>query len=108
MNLEILISAVILVAIGVAAWLGRKQGEANPVNTARLQRDVTDLRARLGTIEASMSAMRADLDDAPTKADIAALQGKVETVAAVAEKTDQAVVRIEQLLMSQALGGRGK
>jgi len=105
---EIVISIVILAAVAVAAWLGRSQGQANPIGTGKLQSDVSDLRARMGKMESSLNRMRNDLDTAPTKADIKELEGHIETVGAIAEKTDQAVVRIEQLLMQSALPVSGR
>lgn len=100
---DVLISLLILAAIAIAAVLARRQGAANPVGTAKLQADVTKLASRVGKIETSITAMRADLDAAPTKEDIARIEGQIGKVGAIGEKTDQAVVRIEQLLMDRAL-----
>lgn len=103
---DILISIAILILLAIAVWTARRSGAANPVPTGKLQRDVSELRTRMSKIEVSVAGIRSDLDGAPTKADIARMEGRVETVVALGEKTDQAVVRIEQLLMGNALNGR--
>lgn len=105
---DVIISIIILAALAAAVLLARREGAQNPVGTGKLQRDVADLRSRVSVIETSVKAIRIDIDAAPTKADIARLEGHIETARALAEKTDQAVVRIEQLLMDRALprGGR--
>lgn len=120
---DILISLVILAALGAAVALARSQGAANPVGTAKLQTDMTALSARVGKIESTMKGIRGDLDRAPTKediarlegqiqgaaskVDIARLEGRIETVSATSMSTDQAVIRIEKLLMDRALPANG-
>lgn len=120
---DVLISLIILAAVAAAVLLARRQGAANPVGTAKLQRDMTALSGRVGKIESTMKGIRGDLDRAPTKediarlegrieaaaskVDIARLEGRIETVTTMSKSTDQAVIRIEKLLMDRALPANG-
>ena len=115
---DFLIAALILSAVVVAILLGRREGQANPVGTGKLQSDVTALKASFGKMQTQLAAMRGDLDDAPTKADLEKLRGEIVEVRGgvdvvteriigvheLGEKTDQAVVRIEMMLMGGAVG----
>lgn len=124
LNSELIITAVMLLAVGLVMFEARRaaraDGRANPVGTGRLQLDVTALKEQLGRVQTQMAAMRGDLDDAPTKADLEKLRGeigqvrgqvdvvceRIEGVHEISEKTDQAVVRIEMLLMGQSPFGQ--
>lgn len=108
---NLIISLLILTALAVAVWIGRKDGRANPVSTSKIEGDVKklsnsltekvgSLSARVGKIETSIEDIRRDLDGAPTKADIARLEERIAGVAGHVESTDQAVVRIEQFLLT--------
>lgn len=103
---DVLISLAILVMLGLAIWQARRSGAANPVSTGKVQRDVTALRSRVAQMETSLKAIREDLDKAPTKTDIARLEGRIETMGALAEKTSKSVDRIVEILMENALQSR--
>ncbi len=124
-----------LLMLAIVAWFALRQGKANPVGTGQLGRDVAavkadvagvkkdvgTVRSALTKVETSLGEMRKELDGCPTGDDITALKELVRSELAgldreiaatkqVAEKTDQAVIRIEMLLMERALppanGGR--
>lgn len=104
MNYDVLISLLIVAGVMVAVILSRRDaaanGRANPVGTANLQSDVNGLKNRMTRMEADIKNIQADLDAAPTKADIARLEERITGVAGHVESIDQAVVRIEQFLIS--------
>lgn len=104
MNPDVLISMLIVAAVLVSVFLARRdasqQARANPVGTAKLQVDVSDLKERFGKIETKVEEIRRDVDAAPTKADIAQLAEQIRGVAGHVESVDQAVVRIEQFLIN--------
>jgi hypothetical protein len=129
--------ALTLLIIGLVAWAALRQGKANPVGTgatleqiagvktdvAAVKKDVGNVRAALTKLETGMGEMRKELDGCPTEDDITALKELVRSelgglereIAAlkqIGEKTDQAVIRIEMLLMERALppagGGRSR
>jgi peptidoglycan hydrolase CwlO-like protein len=103
MNYDVLISLLIVSAVLIAVVLSRRdarsQGAANPVGTAQLQKDVTSLQNKMGRLEVNIEDIRRDLDGAPTKADIARLEERIQGVAGHVENIDKAVVRMTDLLM---------
>ena len=133
-DLEIVFTVLLIAAVGFVAL---RQGKANPVGTGQLDRDVAAVKAdiagvkkdvggvrtALTNMEASLGKMQDELDGCPTGDDITALKELVRSelsgldreiagVKQVTEKTDQAVIRIEMLLMERALppaqGGRSR
>lgn len=102
-NFDVLISLLIVALVLGSFILSRRdaaaQGRANPVGTANLQTDVNGLKNRMTRMEADIKNIQADLDMAPTKADIAKLEERIAGVAGHVESIDQAVVRIEQFLI---------
>ena len=134
LNFEVIMTLLILALVG---WAALRQGKANPIDTGTLQRDVAavkqdvagvkkdigNVRAAMTTMQTNVTAIRSDLDGCPTGDDIAALKElmrselggidrAVSATRELAEKTDQAVIRIEMLLMERALppasGGRSR
>jgi len=107
---DVLISIAILAMLALAIWTARRSGAANPVGTGRLQRDVSVLRGDVRKAQSDIAEIRKDLDAAPSladlevlKTDIAASRREMELIGKAADRTEQAVVRIEQLLMDRAL-----
>lgn len=133
-SFEVIMSVLI---IGLVAWAALRQGKANPIDTGTLQRDVAavkqdvagvkrdvaNVRTAMTTMQSAVTAIRTELDGCPTGSDIEALKElmqseikgidrEIAATRAISEKTDQAVVRIENLLMERALppasGGRSR
>ena len=122
LKLDILVSLALLAAV---AWLALRQGRANPVSTgklarrvhaldSRLSKNMDELSTRMSVVEVNTQQMRRDLDDAPTKADIARLEERMaglalqmkqadEAASRQLASTDNAVIRIEQLLLNRSL-----
>lgn len=95
------LAVISLMLLGVFRG-GRSEGRESPIGTARLQRDLTELRSRFATIETKVEEIRRDVDAAPTKADIAGLTEQIKGVSGHIESVDNAVVRIENILMNGA------
>lgn len=110
-----LISLLIVAGVAIAAWLAnraraaettaREEGQANPVGTAKLQRDMTSLSSKVTVIETRLGEIEKDIAASPTKADIEVLRGLIMTLAertsgigGHVESVDAAVVRIEMKL----------
>ena len=106
MSTDLLYSIVIISAVLVAVILSRadarKAGQANPVGTGKLQADVESLKNKMGRMETDIKNIRHDLDAAPDKADIARLEERIAGVSGHVESIDNAVVRIENILLTGA------
>ena len=73
-----LISLLIVAGVAIAAWLAnraraaettaREEGQANPVGTAKLQRDMTSLSSKVTVIETRLGEIEKDIAASPTKA----------------------------------------
>lgn len=100
-NQEIMFSLLIIIAVGLAAWLSRREGQRNPVGTANLQIDVSNLKRSVTRIETKLDEVIKDVDAGPTAAQIATLVERIESVRTSVVSTDQAVVRIEEFLMKR-------
>ena len=100
-NQEIMFSLLIIIAVGLAAWLSRREGQRNPVGTANLQSDVTKLTLKVTRIEAKLDEVKKDVDTGPTAAQIATLFERIDGFANLVNSTDQAVIRIEAFLMKR-------
>lgn len=106
MNSDHILSIVILLAIAAAVWIGRRQGAANPVGTAKLQHDVTALKSRMDSVSKDVAAIRKEVDAAPStkdlevlRTDIAGVRREMSLIKEMSDRTDQGVVRIERILM---------
>lgn len=100
-NPDVLISLLIIVAVAISAALARREGRNNPVSTAKLQTDVIDLANRMTIMEVKVDEIVNDVGQLPTRADIAGLSERITATKEAADRTEQAVVRIEHLLMRQ-------
>lgn len=106
MNSDLIISILVLCAILAAILVtradARKYGQQNPVGTGTLQADVASLKNKMGRMETDIQNIRHDLDAAPDKADIARLEERIAGVTGHVESIDNAVVRIENILLTGA------
>lgn len=99
-NPDVLISLLIVLAVAFSAWwLARREGRNNPVSTSKLQLDVTGLKERMSIMEVKIEEIVTDVGQLPTTADIASLSERITATKEAADRTEQAVVRIEKLLM---------
>ena len=103
LNQEVIVSLLILIAVGLAAWLSRREGQRNPVGTANLQIDVSNLKLSVTRIETKLDEVIKDVDGGPTAAQIATLVERIESVRTSVISADLGVVRIEQMLMARGL-----
>lgn len=114
---DVLISLLILSAVAIAVFIGRRGGAQNPVGTGKLQRDISSLNTRVTSLDTSLKGVvnkvakiEEDMEHLPSAADlkvlstdIAAVRRELGLVANAGDRTEQAVVRIEQLLLDRAL-----
>jgi outer membrane murein-binding lipoprotein Lpp len=109
MSNDVLISLLIVGAVLIGVILSRREaradGKENPVGTAKVQSDVTNLGARLGRLESAVQRIEKDIERAPSAADFEKLRGDIKAHAAITdgvkghvESVDHAVVRIEMKL----------
>lgn len=124
-NPDVIISLLLVLGVAIAVIIGKRDGQANPVNTRKLQSDlakltgqVTESNGKFNALEASVQELRDDMGRQPTKSDIVRLEEriantakkadltrieeKVNGVAGHVENVDASVVRIEQLLMGNS------
>lgn len=100
--LSLLIIGALVLTVVISNRNAKKDGQANPVGTARLQADMTKLGTRMTELEGNVKAIRHDLDQAPSRADFARLEERISGVVGHVESIDQGVVRIENILMTGA------
>ena len=98
-NPDVLISLLIVLAVAISAAMARREGRNNPVSTSKLQLDVTGLKERMTVMEVKIEEIVDDVGRLPTKADITSLSERIIATKEAADRTEQAVVRIEKLLM---------
>lgn len=98
-NPDVLISLLIIIAVAISAAMARREGRNNPVSTSKLQIDVTGLKERMTVMEVKIEEIVTDVGQLPTTADIASLSERITATKEAADRTEQAVVRIEKLLM---------
>lgn len=110
MTPDMLVSLTILLVVSLAVYVGRRSGAANPVGTGALQRDVSALKGEVSAMQTALKGIGDDLERMPKPADlkvvqtdIAAVRREIEMVIKSGDRTEQAVVRIEQLLLNRAL-----
>jgi hypothetical protein len=103
---QMLLAAVLIGLMVIKVFRdGQAEGQHNPIGTAKVQSDVTDLGARLGRVESAVARIEKDVEKAPSAADFERLRGDIKAHAAITEgvkghveSVDSAVVRIEMML----------
>lgn len=106
MNSDLILSLLVIAALVATVLISNRRakqdGQSNPVGTARLQADMTKMGSRMTTLEGNVTAIRRELDQAPTAEDFGRLEERLSGVAGHVESIDQGVVRIENILMTGA------
>lgn len=122
---DVLVSLAIIAAVLITLIIGRRDGRANPVNTRKLQSDmarlsskVSEVTSKVEALEGGVEEIREDMRQQPSKADIARLEERMKNTASKAdtarieesvrgvaghvENVDNAVVRMENLLLGNS------
>lgn len=113
--LSLVIVGMLVLTVVISNKNARQHGQANPVGTAALQADVSSLKNKMGRMETDIKNIRRDIDHAPSQADFARLEERIEGVKEVVEakfdamsdtitSVGQATVRMNQYLLDQAGG----
>lgn len=84
----------ILTFIRVGRW---RLDEAQAALAGR----VRDLESKTELMEQKVQALEEDVQNLPTRADFARLEGEIKTTCKIADRTEQSVKRIEGFLMER-------
>lgn len=96
--------AIAVIACCISGWVAIRAGRWRDSEAAQA------LLARLGAVEKSaglheqrLEQIEEDIAGLPTKADFARLEGEIVSTCRIADRTEQAVLRLEDYMMK---GGR--
>lgn len=93
-----------IIAAGCAVLAARRAGRWRDSDAAQaLLRRIEKVEGRSDLHEQRLNAIEEEIDALPTKADIARVEGAIERTCAIADRTEGAVIRLQEFLMQ----GRG-
>lgn len=94
-----------VIAAGCAILAARRAGRWRDSDAAQaLLKRIENTERAVDLHEQRLDRIEAEIDELPTKADVARLEGVIGRTCAIAERTEGAVIRLQEFLME----GRGR
>lgn len=98
--LSVLVS---LCAVGISLWVAVRAGRWRDSEAAKaLVERVASVERLVGLHAQRLGQIEEDIAGLPTKADFARLEGEINTTCKIADRTERAVVRLEDWLRESA------
>lgn len=94
---------VSVVACTISAWTAIRAGKWRDSEAAKaLVERIAGVESRVGLHAQRLEQIELDIAGLPTKADFARLEGEIASTCRIADRTEQAVLRLEDYMMKGA------
>lgn len=88
--------AIAVIACGISTWTAVRAGRWRDSEAAKALVDrIVSVETTTGLHAQRIDQLEEDIKDLPTKADFARLEGEVNTTCRIADRTEKAVLRLE-------------